>query len=128
MNEVEKQDGGYTPTNVLAKQGVAAVGYIAGGVLSLVMMTLGARFRIVGIILSVIVGGAGVSGLLSKDREDKKPGMIMAAAGALELFSLFGIPFIKPLAGTLLGIGAIGLIVMGIWKGIKFLRGLKSRQ
>jgi hypothetical protein len=128
MNDIEKQDKGYTPTNVLAKQGVAAVGYIAGGILTLAMQILGARFRVVGIILSVIVGGAGVSGLLSKDREDKKPGVVLAMAGALELVSLFGIPFIKPLAGTLLGIGAIGLIVMGIWKGIKFLRGLKSRQ
>jgi hypothetical protein len=128
MNEIEKKDTGFTPTSVLAKQGVAAVGFIAGGILTLVMMTLGARFRIVGLILSVLIGGAGVSGLLSKDREDKKPGMILAAAGALELISLFGISVTRPLAGGLLGIGAIGLIALGIWKGIKFLTGLKSRQ
>jgi hypothetical protein len=128
MNEIKKKDTEYTSTVVLAKQGVAAVGYLAGGILTLVMMTVGARFRIVGLILSVISGGVGVGALLSKDRDDKKPGMVLAAAGALELISLFGISFTRPLAGSLLGIGAIGLIALGIWKGVKFLAGLRSRQ
>jgi hypothetical protein len=126
VNEIEKQ--GYTPTNVLAKQGVAAVGFLAGGVLTLLMQVLGARFRIVGIVLGVLVGGAGVSGLLSKNQEDKKPGTVLALAGALELVSIFGISFTRPLAGFLLSAGALGLLAMGIIKGIKFLKGLKTRS
>jgi hypothetical protein len=126
MNEIEKP--GYTSTGLLAKQGVAAAGFIAGGVLTLLMYILGARFRILGIVLGVLVGGAGVSGLLSRDRDDKRPGMVLAAAGALELVSVFGISFTRPLAGFVLGAGALGLIAVGIWKGIKFLKGLKSRQ
>jgi hypothetical protein len=125
MNDVEKQE--YTPTNVLAKQGVSAIGYIAGGALLLVMSFLGGRFRVLGIVMGLAVGGFGVSGLLSKDPEDKKPGMILTAAGALELIFQFGIPVLKPIAGTLLGITALGLLAMGIVKGIKFLKGLKSR-
>jgi hypothetical protein len=127
MNDVEPS-GNYVPTGELAKQGVAAVAGIAGGVLLLVMQILGGRFRILGIALGLLVGGAGVSGILSKDREDKKPGMILAAAGILELVSQFGIPLVKPLAGTLLGVTALGLLAMGIWKGIRFLKGLKSRR
>jgi hypothetical protein len=126
MNDIERS--GYTPTGVLAKQGVSAVGFIAGGVLTLLMQILGARFRVVGVILGVLVGGAGVSGLLSRDQEDKKPGMVLAAAGVLELVSIFGISFTRPLAGFILGAGALGLIAAGIIKGIKFLKGLKSRQ
>jgi hypothetical protein len=127
MNDVEPS-GNHVPTSVLAKQGVAAAAGIAGGILLLAMQILGGRFRILGIVLGLLVGGAGVSGLLSKDPEDKKPGMILAAAGILELVSVFGIPLVKPIAGTLLSVAALGLLVMGIVKGIRFLKGLRSRR
>ncbi|MDR2618400.1 MAG: hypothetical protein LBC62_05965 [Treponema sp.] len=122
MNDLEPSG------TALAKQGVAAAGGIAGGVLLLVMQILGARFRLVGILLGLIVGGVGVSGLLSRDPEDKKPGLILTAAGALELVFQFGIPVLKPIAGTILGFAALGLLAAGIWKGIRFLKGLRSRQ
>ncbi|AEF80404.1 hypothetical protein [Leadbettera azotonutricia] len=125
MNDVEKQ--GYTSTSVLAKQGVSAIGNLVGGALLLVMQILGGRFRLLGIVMGLAIGGFGVSGLLSKDPEDKKPGMILTAAGILELVFQFGIPILKPIAGTLLGITALGLLAMGIIKGVKFLKGLKSR-
>jgi len=38
------------------------------------------------------------------------------------------IPPLQALAGTAMTIGAFGLLAAGIWNGIKFLRGLKSRQ
>jgi hypothetical protein len=114
--------GGYTPTNVLAKQGVVAIGGIAGGIGLFIM---GALPPIVGIIAGAAVGVVGIGALLSKDREDRKPGLIVTAAGGLSILSKIGI--IRPLAGTLLGIGAIGLLGLGIWNGIKFLKGLKSR-
>jgi hypothetical protein len=125
MSDIEKQE--YTPTNVLAKQGVSAIGNIAGGVLLLVMQILGGRFRPLGIVMGLVIGGFGVSGLLSKDPEDKRPGMILTAAGILELVFQFGIPILKPIAGTILGIAALGLLAMGIIKGVKFFKGLKSR-
>jgi hypothetical protein len=115
--------GGYTPTNVLAKQGVIAIGGIAGGIGLLIM---GALPPIIGIIAGAAVGVVGIGALLSKDREDRKPGLIVAVAGGLSILSKIGI--VRPLAGTLLGIGAIGLLGLGIWNGIKFLKGLKSRS
>ncbi|MDR3171086.1 MAG: hypothetical protein LBU17_05570 [Treponema sp.] len=115
--------GGYTPTRVLTKQGVTAVGGIVGGVALFIM---GALPPIAGIVVGGVVGVAGIVTFLSKDPADKKPGLMIAAAGALSVFSRIGA--VRPLAGTLLGIGAIGLLAVGIWNGIKFLKGLKSRS
>jgi hypothetical protein len=115
--------GAPTPTNVLAKQGVAAVGGIAGGALLLVM---GALPSLVGIIAGAVVGIVGAGALLSKDPADKKPGAVVAAAGALTILSKIG--FFGKLAGGLLGLGTIGLFAVGIWNGVKFFRGLKSRS
>jgi hypothetical protein len=126
MNDIEPVEP-YGSTRTLAKQGVAAVGMIAGGVFLFIIEAL-ARFRVVGLVMGVAVGIVGLSALLSKDPEDKKPGLIITAAGVLVILSKTGIPILRSLAPTLLSVGAVGLLVMGIWKGIKFLKGLKSRS
>ena len=115
------------PRDVLAKQGTNAIIYLAGGAL-LMVMTFGARFKVLGIILSLGALVIGVGSILSKDREDKKPGIVVLAAGLLGMVFQFGIPLLKPFAGFFLGLGGLGLFAAGIWKGIQFLRGLKSRQ
>jgi hypothetical protein len=117
--------GGPTPTGELSKQGVGAVGGIVGGVLLLV---LGALPPVVGIIAGAVVGVVGLGALFSKDPDDRKPGLLITAAGALAILARAPIPLIKPVAGLALGIGAFGLLALGIWKGIQFLRGLKSRS
>ena len=123
------EDRDVTPVSrdVLVKQGISAVVYLAGGAF-LMVMTIGARFRLLGIVLSVAALGIGIGALLSRDREDKKPGLILSAAGVLGMLMRFRIPLFQPIAGTILGMGALGLFAAGIWKGIKFLAGLKSRQ
>jgi hypothetical protein len=123
MSDLIPGGGDYTPTNVLAKQGISAVGGIVGGVALLIMRALP---PFIGIIAGAIVGVIGVGGILSKDPDDRKPGLLAAAAGALSILARIGI--IRPLAGTLLGISALGLLAMGIWNGVKFLKGLKSRS
>jgi len=123
----EKELVPITPREVLVKLGTTAIAHLAGGALFFVM-SMGVRFRIPGIILSIgalVLGGAA---LLSKDREDKKPGLIITGAGVLGMLVQFGIPILRPLAVFALGLGAIGLIASGVWKGIKYLRGLKTRQ
>ena len=115
------------PRDVLVKQGMSAVGYLASGLL-LILITIGSRLGILGIILSAAVLIFGIGALVSKDREDKKPGLVLTVAGIMGLIVRFGIPVLKPIAGTVLGIGAVAMFAMGIWKGIKFLLGLKSRS
>ncbi|MDR0554142.1 MAG: hypothetical protein LBG76_05015 [Treponema sp.] len=109
-------------TKELARQGVSAVGCIAGGI---GLFVLGALPPIIGIIAGAVVGVVGISALLSKDPDDRKPGLVVTVAGGLAILSKIGI--IKPFAATFLGIGALGLLGLGIWNGIKFLKGLKSR-
>jgi hypothetical protein len=125
MNDNEIKD--IVPRDVLAREGTSAVINLAGGIFLLVL-AFGAKFGILGMVLSVAALVIGIGALLSKDREDKKPGMIITAAGVMGMLIRFGIPVLKPFAGFLLGLGAMGLFAAGIWKGIKFLRGLKSRQ
>ena len=128
MNDIEPRKG-LTPTNVLAKQGVSAVAQIAGGVLILIMHIFSIRILPLGIIFGLIIGGVGLSALFSKDPEDKKPGFILTAAGILKLAFHVGVfPVVKSLAGTLLTVSSLGLLAMGIWNGIRFLVGLKSRK
>jgi len=123
----EKELTPITPREVLVKLGTSAVANLAGGVL-LFVMTAGARIPILGIVLSAGALVLGIGTILSKDKEDKKPGTLIAGAGVLGLVVRFGPPMLRPFAAFALGLGAIGLIASGIWKGIKFLRGLKTRQ
>ena len=123
MGDLVPGGGDYTPTTVLAKQGITAVGGIVGGAALIIMRALP---PFIGIIAGVVVGVIGIGGILSKDPEDRKPGFLAAAAGALSILARIGI--IRPLAGTLLGISALGLLAMGIWNGVKFIKGLRSRS
>ncbi|GHV60594.1 hypothetical protein AGMMS49587_02420 [Spirochaetia bacterium] len=115
------------PARALEKQGVAAIGNLAGGVFLFIMGALGTRLPIVGIIMGVVSAVVGLGAFLSKDPADKKPGAVLIGGGALVIFARVGAAFIRPVAGTLLSIGAFGLIAMGIINGVKFLKGLKSR-
>jgi hypothetical protein len=126
MNDNEQVEA-YGSTRNLAKQGVTAIGLIGAGLFLFIMEAL-ARFRVLGLVAGFLAGMAGVFALLSKDPEDRKPGLVITAAGVLVILSKTGIPFLKVLAPTLLSIGAVGLLIMGLWKGIKFFRGLKSRS
>jgi hypothetical protein len=85
----------------------------------------GALPPVIGVIVGAVAGIVGIGAMFSKDPDDRKPGIIVAVAGGLIILSKIGIA--KPLAGTCLAIGAIGLLVMGIRNGIKFLKGLKNR-
>jgi len=116
------------PRSVLVKQGLSAVAYLAGGAFMLVM-TVGAHHGLLGIILPAAALVIGIGALLSKDTSDKKPGFVFTAAGVLGMIVRFvRVPPLQAIAGTVMTIGAIGLLAAGIWNGIKFLRGLKSRQ
>jgi len=123
----EKEYRPIVSRNVLVKQGISAVSCLAGGAVFLIM-AIGAQHGLFGIILSALALVVGIGALLSKDAEAKKPGLLIAAAGVLGMILRFvRIPPLQAISGTLLTIGALGLFAAGIWKGVKFLQGLKSR-
>jgi hypothetical protein len=126
MNELKKQPAP-VPAKVLERQGVAAIANVVGGLFLVVLNILGGRFPVIGIILGVFTAIIGVTALASKDSGDRKPGAILTAAGILVILSRVGAHFFRPIAGTLLSIGAVGLVALGIWNGIQFIKGLRSR-
>jgi len=113
------------PRNVLANIGISAISYLASGAF-LLLMTFGTRIRFLAVGLSVAALVIGVSALLSRDREDKKPGFLIAGAGVLGLLAQFGLPFMQPIAASILGFAGIGLLVAGIGRGIQFLRNISK--
>jgi Fe2+ transport system protein FeoA len=124
MSDIEKRD--YIPsTSRLSKLGITAVGYTAGGVFLFLLQAF-ARFRGLGIVVGALVCIIGIGSFTSKDPADKKAGAIIMTAGILALLSR--VPPVAPVAGTLLAMGAFGLLAMGIINGVKFFTGLKKRS
>jgi hypothetical protein len=112
--------GDLVPRKDLVKNGSKGIGGIVGGALILILNAFGP-------IASLIVGGIlGVTGLgMSRNKEEKTTGMLVAAAGALTAFT--AIPKIGGLGTALLVISGVGLILMGGWNLIKFIRGYRKR-
>jgi hypothetical protein len=111
--------------NLLARLGVSAISHLVIGTF-LTLMTIGARFRFLAIALSLAALVIGISALSSRDSEDKKPGLFIVTAGVLGLILQFGLPFMRPIAATILGFTGLALLASGVWKGIRFLLGLRG--
>ncbi len=124
MSDLVPQKNENTPTSTLAKQGVAAVGCLAGGA---VLLLIGAFPAWLSVTIGVLAAVAGIGApIISKDKEDKVPGAILAATGGL--FILSKLPILGVLANICLGSATLGLFGLGIWKGIQFIKGLKARS
>ena len=128
MSDLESKNG-QVPANVLAKRGVAAVAQIAGGVFLLVVHIFSSgRAWPLGMVLGIIISIIGISSLLSKDKEAKKPGLILSVAGLTKLFCHIGPIVVRGLATTIFTVTSLGLLALGIINGIRFLSGLKNRN
>jgi hypothetical protein len=126
-NDLERREDNYPSTSTLSRQGLTAVACTAGGIFLFIMQRF-AGMKAFGFIVGGIACVLGVISMLSKDSADKKAGMVIGGAGILVLLSKIGLPFISPLSGTLIGIGAVGLLALGVWNAIKFFKGLKKRS
>lgn len=126
MYDIEKRNS-MPSTSSLSKMGVKAVGYTAAGIFLLILNAVTNSF-LPGLIIGGIVSLFGIGSFRSKDPSDKKAGIIITAAGILTVLSSTSIPHITRFSGTLLGIGAVSLLAMGVWNGIKFILGLKKRS
>jgi hypothetical protein len=112
------------PTRTLAKQGVSAVGGIAGG-LGLWILSGLSNIPVIGLVVGGIVTVVGLGALSSRESADKKAGMVITGAGALTVLSNIGI--FAGLASGLMGFAIIGLLGMGAFNAWKFIKGLKTR-
>ncbi|MDR1231406.1 MAG: hypothetical protein LBK61_08395 [Spirochaetaceae bacterium] len=128
MGDLMKFDGGDSggmpPSGKLARQGLSAVGFLAAGAGLFVM---GALPVVVGIVAGAAACFFGIGSAFSHDKADRLGGSVLFAGGALTLLAKLKIPVLAGLSSVVLSIGAVACIGMGIWNGIKFLRGLKDR-
>jgi hypothetical protein len=113
--------GDLVPKKDLVKSGSKGIGGIVGGV---VVLALNALNPIASLIVGVVVGVSGLG--MSRNKEEKGTGMLIAAAGALT--AITAIPAIGGLAAWLLGVSGVGLLLMGGWNLIKFIRGYRKRM
>jgi hypothetical protein len=124
MYSIEKDN---TPTKKdLSKTGVSGVLQLTGGIVLSIISVLPT-------LLSTAAGGAlailGLAGIASKDKEDKKTGLILTAAGAAAILARHGvIPLLKAAGATALHVGAFVFIGLGIFNIVKFALGLKKRS
>ena len=109
--------------NTTAKNGILMAGGFLGALILFVLKALPGFF-------ALIIGGLllffGYGILSSKNEKDTLAGLACVAAGALTILSK--IPLIKHPAGWLLKAGAIILLIMGVWNGIKFVLSAKNRS
>ncbi len=107
------------PRETLSKQGVAGLTAVAGGIGLLVMSTAG----VLGFVIGGVLTAAGLAVGLRK--EDRRPGLVIAGAGALGILSAAiggGFP------GVALKLAGAGLIAYGGLSIYRFFRGIKSRM
>ena len=116
-----------TPQEELTKEKNTALAHLLSGFV-LMVLTIGARFRLIGIVLSATLLIYGLGNMLSRDRKDKKQGLIMTIAGVLGLAVQFGIPMIRPFSMFILGLGAMGFFASGLIRGIQNLLNKDSRR
>lgn len=126
MNDIEKKDD-IPSASSLSKLGISAIGYAAGGIF-LILLNIFAGLKVFGLIIGGLICLIGIGSLMSKDPTDRKAGFLITAAGGLTILSKARIPFLTTVSGTILSIGAVGLLALGIINGIKFFIGLKKRS
>jgi len=120
MNESEWKDANPV-TEDLPNKGRTVIMLIAGGLLLGIFAVFGKFLKHVGLAAGVFALIIGIGMLLRGYRKKilNKTGLIVAIAGFLMMLSFPRFGYAAAFAGTLLFIGAAGLVVFGIIKAIK---------
>jgi hypothetical protein len=116
--------GDIVPRDQLTKQAMTGVGGVAGGIALLVVRALTGS-TVGGLVIGGIAALVGL--IMTKDRADRKAGLVALAAGGITVLGL-AIPGLRTLAGTLLLISGIGLLGFGGWSLFKFIKNLRRQS
>jgi hypothetical protein len=113
----------------LPNKGRTAIIYIVSGIVLFALAFLGMRIRPVGLAAGVFILAAGIGIFIRRQKARFKEGIAFTVAGFLLLLAnpRFG-GVTAAIAGTALFIGAIGLVVLGIFKAIKISWDLGKRS
>jgi hypothetical protein len=125
FNFDDGDSGGMPFQRNLTQQGLSAVGFLSAGA---GLFVLGALPSFIGIIAGVAACIFGIGSVASRDKADRLGGIVLFTGGALALLVKFKIPVLAGLSRVVMSVGAVACIGLGIWSGIKFLRGLRDRR
>ncbi|MDR0383018.1 MAG: hypothetical protein LBH50_03430 [Spirochaetaceae bacterium] len=121
---LEKKNG--VSSKELSKIGVSAILQFAGGA---VLAVLGVLPPLISAAAGVVLTALGLSGIASRDKEDKKIGGILAVSGAAAILARYGVISMLKAAGRMvLFTGAAALIGLGLFNIVRFVLGLKKRS
>jgi hypothetical protein len=117
-NEPEWKDANPQTEN-LPNKGRVIIQCIAGGIAILVLTIVSTRLRQVGLAVGSFTFISGLMMLVRKRQLFYKPGLIVTTCGFLLLLTTPRFGVVAGFASTIIFIGAIGLIVFGLFKAIK---------
>ena len=117
-NEPEWRDANPATEN-LPNKGRSVIICIAGGIVIGVLAFVGMRVRPLGLTVGAAAFLSGISILVRRRKAMFKPGVILTAAGFLMLLAHPRFGIVAAFAGYFLIVGAIGLVVLGLFKAIK---------
>lgn len=121
---LEKKNG--VSSKELSKIGVSAILQFAGGA---VLAVLGVLPPLISAAAGVVLTVLGLSGIASRDKEDKKIGGVLAVSGAAAILARYGVISMLKAAGRMvLFTGAAALIGLGLFNIVRFVLGLKKRS
>ena len=126
-NEPEWRDAN-PETADLPNKGRMVILCIVGGIVLGALAFIGMRIRPVGLAAGTFALISGITMLIRRRKFSVKTGMIVAAAGFLMLLANPRFGVVAGFAGYFLIVGALGLVVLGLFKAIKLSWDLGKRS
>ena len=117
-NEPEWRDANPSTENLPFK-GRDVIMFIAGGLVIAILAIVGMRIRPVGLAVGIFALFSGIMMIIRRRQLNYKPGIVLTLSGFLMLLANPRFGVVAGFAGTILVIGAVGLVVFGIFKAIK---------
>jgi len=117
-NESEWKDANPKIEN-LPNRGRIIVQLVAGGIALAILAIVGMRIRPVGLAVGIFTFMSGLTMLVRRRKFNYKPGLIVTSCGFLLLLANPRFGIVAGFAGFFLVVGAIGLVVLGIFRAVK---------
>jgi len=127
MNEPEWKDVNPTTAD-LPNKGRMVILCIVGGIVLGVLAFVGMRIRPVGLAAGMFAFVSGITMLVRRRKVNVKLGIIVTVAGFLMLLANPRFGVVAGFAGYFLIVGALGLIVLGLFKAVKLSWDLGKRS
>jgi len=103
----------------LPNRGRSIVLFVVGGLALAILTIVSLRFRPVGLAVGIFSFMSGLAMLVRRKKFNYKPGLIVTLCGFFLLLTTPRFGVVAGFAGFLLVVGAIGLIVFGIFRAVK---------